>query len=479
VFAVVACLDLEATVALATPGAQLWAKRYNGFANDLDHPTAVKVSPDGSKVFVTGESRQSRDSNSDYATIAYNAFTGAQLWLKRYNGPGNRNDQAAALGVSSDGSKVFVTGRSRGSSSFDYATIAYNASTGARLWLKRYDASANRYDAATALAVRADGTKVFVTGRSQGSTVADYATVAYNASTGAQLWVKRYDGPGDDPVHHAGDVAKAVGVSPDGSKVFVTGGSESTADTGYATSLVYTTIAYSASNGDKLWLKRYDSSAVADDATALGVSPDGSKVFVTGENVSFNSRFTQQYNDSTTVAYNASTGAQRWAKRYHGYTIADRGQGLEFQSHPPALAVSSGGSKVFLAGTTGAFEEWNYATVAYNASTGTQVWARQYGDGVADAASAVAVGPNGSKIFVTGNGSGDYATVAYQVSNGAQLWAKRYDYETPPDNADEASALAVSPDGSKLFVTGGSINYPFTQYDPSGLDYATIAYGTG
>ena len=59
--------------------------------------------------------------------------------MKRYNGPGNGDDVAYALGVSPDGSKVFVTGRSTGSTSADYATVAYDASSGTQLWVKRYN----------------------------------------------------------------------------------------------------------------------------------------------------------------------------------------------------------------------------------------------------------------------------------------------------------------------------------------------------
>jgi hypothetical protein len=79
---------------------------------------------DGSKVFVTGSSYGS--TSNDYATVAYDASTGTGLWVRRYNGPRNGNDDASALGASPDGSAVFVTGEIIGStSSFDYATIAY------------------------------------------------------------------------------------------------------------------------------------------------------------------------------------------------------------------------------------------------------------------------------------------------------------------------------------------------------------------
>ncbi len=83
------------------------------------------MSPDGSEVFVTGDSAES--TSDDYGTVAYDASTGAELWAKRYNGPGNGYDQATALGVSPDGSEVFVTGGSAGSTSGeDYATVAYS-----------------------------------------------------------------------------------------------------------------------------------------------------------------------------------------------------------------------------------------------------------------------------------------------------------------------------------------------------------------
>ena len=64
----------------------------------------------------------------DYATVAYSAGGGAKLWNRRYDGPGHWYDAANRLAVSSDGSKVFVTGGSTGvEGDTDYATVAYSS----------------------------------------------------------------------------------------------------------------------------------------------------------------------------------------------------------------------------------------------------------------------------------------------------------------------------------------------------------------
>jgi len=70
-------------------------------------------------------------------------------------------------------------------------------------------------------------------------------------------------------------------------------------------------------------------------------------------------------------------------------------------------------------------------------------------------------------LFVTGMstavGSGEfnYATVAYRASTGRQSWASRY-----TRLSSLACCVAVSPGERAVFVTGGSGNY----------NYGTIAY---
>jgi hypothetical protein len=76
-------------------------------------------------VFVTGYANGVAD---DYATVAYDAMTGALVKASLYNGPDNGDDIAYSVAVSPDGSEVFVTGFSTGASTGpDFLTAAYRA----------------------------------------------------------------------------------------------------------------------------------------------------------------------------------------------------------------------------------------------------------------------------------------------------------------------------------------------------------------
>jgi DNA-binding beta-propeller fold protein YncE len=196
----------------------LWAKRYNGPLNGGGHAVQLAISPSGGTVYVTGDS-----DGAGYGTVAYNATTGAQLWVARYTGPGS-NTFASSVAVSPDGRTVYVTGYGQmtpAGTNYAYATVAYNATTGARLWVARYNGGGYGDNYARSVAVSPDGKTVYVTGQSQGATSVDYGTVAYNATTGAQLWIERYSGVGN-----SSNDARALAVNPTTGTVYVTGGSE-------------------------------------------------------------------------------------------------------------------------------------------------------------------------------------------------------------------------------------------------------------
>ncbi len=426
----------------AVPGAKLWLQRYNGPGNGSDAARSVAVSPDGGKVFVTGESKGATPGTdpSDYLTVAYNAATGTQLWTARYKGPGTYDD-AQAVTVSPDGAAVYVTGSSeQGSGQFgDYATVAYRASDGTQVWVARFNGPANDGDYATALSVARDGTQVFVTGRSRGAdNRISFATVAYRASDGSQLWVGWY-------AQGNRGVSNAI-VSPGGNRVFVTGYVQSKLGTAE-----YGTVAYNATTGAQLWARTY----AGQGATSIAASPDRTTVYVTGES---------HFNYGT-LAYNARTGARLWARFYGSRRRIDGAS---------SVAVSPGG-RVVVTGTSHGYDY--YATVAYSPA-GDQLWARRYNipgipppPGGSDFARAVAAPGNG-RVYVTGASWGgsatgyDYATIAYNIRTGAQVWLRRYN--GPASSGDDASSLAAR--GGRVLVTGASVG------TTSGDDYATIAY---
>src|SRR5262249_899165 len=149
---------------------------------------------DTGNAYITGLSTGS-GSGFDYVTIKYGP-NGNQVWGRRYNGPGNGTDVSAAIAVDRTGN-VYVTGYSYGGSTTTnrYATIKYGP-RGEQLWVARYNGPGNGNDIALAIAVDSDS-NVYVTGRSFGSgTASDYATIKYSTN-GTQLWLARYNGPGN------------------------------------------------------------------------------------------------------------------------------------------------------------------------------------------------------------------------------------------------------------------------------------------
>jgi hypothetical protein len=375
-----------ATVAYdAATGARLWARRYTGAGDAGGSAVAVAVDPSGRRVFVTGQSPGS-GSGDDYVTIAYDAATGSQLWLSRYNGPANGSDDPSALAVSPDGSRVFVTGESQGTSATrgDYATVAYDAATGAQLWASRYNGPASLGDDARSLAVAPHGGTVYLTGTSTGvGTRSDYATVAYNAATGVQRWVSRYNGP-----RRKYDFAISVAVGPGGHAVYVTGTSGG----------AFATVAYDAATGAPQWVRRFTGGASNNDrAFSLAVSPSGGMVYVTGFALNRNSGDM----DIATVAYRTATGALLWGKL----------TSLKADASGDDVAVGPGGHTVYVTGTTFTATA---TTVAYNAATGSLRWVRSYpGFG-----NALAISQVTGTVFVAGShdrpASGeDFITIAY------------------------------------------------------------------
>src|SRR5204863_1604234 len=123
-------LVMATSAQAVTSGTTLWATVYQDQIQSQGN--AIAVSPDGASVFATGTTLRSH--GLQFVTIAYDAATGAIRWTQNYLGPARYSDPS--IDVSPDSSTVFVTGFGYGTTSGqDYVTIAYDASTGRRLWL--------------------------------------------------------------------------------------------------------------------------------------------------------------------------------------------------------------------------------------------------------------------------------------------------------------------------------------------------------
>jgi hypothetical protein len=446
-------------VATATAGQPLWVARYHGPASPANGATDAVMSPDGTKVFVTGYSIG--HAGSAFATIAYRTTTGARLWVARYPAGGKffSGGSPHSIAVSPDGTMVFVTGeRLNTTGGTDYATVAYRAATGARVWAARYNGPAGRQDSAVSVAVSPRGNTVFVTGSSQGAGLThDYATVAYRTATGARLWARRYSAAGNSD-----DQAMALAVSPNGQLIFVTG---ETFRRGAGTD--YLTVAFGAATGTPRWHARYNGPGNGtDSASAVTVTPDSKTVLVTG--ASYGGKAAGS--DWATIAYRAGTGTQRWISRYNG-----PGNGYDAAS---SMAVGPRGTRVYVTGSsTGKTSGEDCTTVAYRIATGAQVWAKRHsGPGsVTDRGNSVATSSDGSKVFITGlvstkaTSDGDYLTIGYRAATGAGLWVGRYN--GPASSLDEANTVVSSP--ARVIVTGVSFQI---LGNPGTSDYATIAY---
>ena len=436
---VILIMYFATTMVLAQP-TQQWSTRYNGPANSVDVAASIKVDGQGN-VYITGRSYAGGGLGYDYATVKYNS-SGVQMWSARYNGPGNNEDQAKSIVIDASGN-VYVTGASTGSgTSQDYATIKYNSS-GVQLWVARYNGPGNNTDGASEIVI--DGSNnIYVTGGSQGSgTSSDYATIKYN-SAGVQQWVARYHGPDDF------DQAVSLAVDASGN-VYVTGIS----DGGSPTFNDYATIKYNSA-GVQQWVRRYNGTgSTGDGAYSIAVDASGN-IYVTGS-----SSGSGTASDYATVKYNSS-GTQQWVARYNG----------PGNSNDQAFKVVLVGTSIYVTGASAGTLNGDFATIKYN-SSGVQQWAARYNGppgNLGDGANDMTVDGSGN-IYVTGYSTGsstsnDYATIKYNPS-GVQQWVLKYNGSG--NSTDEANAIAVDGSGN-IYVTGNSI-----ASNPAS-DYATIKY---
>jgi hypothetical protein len=207
-------------------GTELWTTHFDGataFVSSENISLAVDLQGD---IYIGGGivEPDSDALSSDFGLIKYDK-DGNQLWMSRYNGPGNYIDYASGIALDSQGN-IIVTGFSWGINvDWDFTTIKYDTS-GNQLWVRRFNSGR---DSAQAIAID-QMDNVYVTGGIWGPL--GFATIKYDTN-GNQAWIAFYGGPAE-----AEGWATAIALDISGN-VYITGYSK-----GAGTNYDFATIKY-------------------------------------------------------------------------------------------------------------------------------------------------------------------------------------------------------------------------------------------
>ncbi len=420
---------------------------------------ASVLSPDGSTIYVAN------DDGDSYWVMAYNAVTGADAWGApvTYDNPAvsaSWSDDAQYLAISPDGASLYVTGRSRGTDNqWDVATIAYNTADGTEKWASaaRYDGAAHGTDEPYGIAVSPDGASVYVAGWTYapvgGSDNYDGLVLAYNAADGTEKWTpKTEEGPGT-----WNDGFKAVDVSPDSAHVYVTG--YIAVPSGGPNS--WLTLGINAADGTEAWRVQATEGGW-NEPYAVKAHSGGNTVFVTGQGAgSQGSVRTIAYDVSNLVGPDGNgdfAPAVLWSDSQDTSSNKDIGY---------AMVESPDGTAVYVTGDLG--EIW--WTMSYNAATGVHNWASAAtlagpwpGNSYWDDAKAITVSPDGTKLYVAGefrtdlngdegNTELELILAAFDASTGNLLW-KEDSKSLAGSGASQPTAIHMDPGGARVYVSG-------------------------
>ena len=169
-----------------TTGAVMWNVTYNSvIASSYDNALAIAIDASNNVVVtgITGISSQ---------IIKYSGASGAELWNVASSLP---DHETLAVAIDAAGDVLLVGSSKVAGGNYDIRTVKRSGTTGAEIWSKSYNGTANGADFGAAVAIDSNG-HVIVTGTSKDA-VGDgnLRVIEYHGITGAVLWNHAYIGP--------------------------------------------------------------------------------------------------------------------------------------------------------------------------------------------------------------------------------------------------------------------------------------------
>ena len=455
------------TIALDPAGNELWTARYHQPAVGVELASDIAVSPDGSVVFTAGAEDVEEGGDARATVVAYDAGTGEERWIAVHDGASPGNDGARGVAVSPDGGIVYVAMSSRRADGVPLLrTVAYDAVSGAERRALTFAGTEGLGGGPRDLVLSPDGSRLYVLG-SQGTDGggSDYLTLAYDVGDQddptAPFWAATYDGPGE-----GADTAAAIDLSSGGEALFVTGTSD-----GDGSGADWATVSYDAASGVQRWVAR---SGGDGDQRAAGLAVAGEVVAVTGRGIGDAVREGQLFVSqptAVTVGYAEEDGAEVWS-----YGRALPGHVGE---EPGAITASPDGSRVYVTHVSGVLtlgsqggcsgstecrsvvDPGTVALTALAAEDGRETWtARLPGTGNLYRPSAVPVVASGDRVYAAATQAYPYAqtdTGVPQAQNLTDLSTSAY---RVPETDPRSYTCSIHPRESDLEHTGGGFGTP-------------------
>jgi hypothetical protein len=221
------------------------------------------------------------------------------------------------------------------------------------------------------------------------------------------------------------------------------------------------------------WSDTYDGAGSSvDEAFAAATDAAGTTLFAGGYETD-----TATSLPGVVIAYDMTTGTRKWITKHAG-------------THEvmliSTLQATSDGTVVYGAGSnySGGFAPCATDVFALNGATGAQLWDSPLptGSGECQIYTDSKLSPDGSRLYVisdirdagVGGGVEQLLTAAFDTATGAQLWVA---HAPITGNGVEGWRIALSPDGSRLYVASG-VNGSFPEAPTSWMIFA-YATSTG
>jgi hypothetical protein len=272
------------TVKFDANGSLLWTEPYSGIAIAVDQ---------GQNVYITGVS-------GNFTTSKLNP-TGSNLWSQTWVYQGLPNiSQAIAIDSSTN---VYVGGREtaqapRGSSEVHIGILKYDVN-GNQLWEVDTSYGLGDYDVQVVGFQLDPFNKLYIEANYLGTLPAPYSTYVYN-SNGVGLAVA------GNPTGSLGSMSRGLAVDNQ-RNILITGGN------GYAAPMAYTCGTYKLStNGSYIWTNLYPTTPVGNSIASSIAVDQANSAYVTGFSTN-----AATGNDIITIKYD-SDGNQVWLQRYDG-----------------------------------------------------------------------------------------------------------------------------------------------------------------